>query len=288
MLDTKVSQIHDVQTRMLHTAPISISESAPLRSHGADQQSRCSSNYPSTSAADLTNYDADDVESLLSSLEGGHSLSGEASIPLTPGNPAPIQSIQYPIIPTATPQDAPLNMPSTLPLPPSMMLNLPTPQAAAPFIPTPPSQAMMPPPKNFSMKERSRVEKWVNDGFSEFLQPKEIRVKYNFISPMSWENWRKFGLQLAKSHFFGERLLSLSSLGGRDDLLLLNLGKIDSLKETLLRYAPQNSSPSSIEANWTKVREKIGNLCKRCRRSLVQFNMKEKAEFLAGMYTNQQ
>lgn len=101
-----------------------------------------------------------------------------------------------------------------------------------------------------SIKERNRTEKWVEEGFSEILQPEEIITKHNFVVPFTWEHWRKFGLQLAKNYFFGERLLSLSSLGGRDNLLSLNPTKLKELKELLSKHVPENSTPASFENNW--------------------------------------
>lgn len=138
--------------------------------HTTTLPSRLTHDTSSYQSADLDPPLADDeVESLLSSLGGENS--------------------SYTLPNTNTPRADHLVTP--IMIPPIM---------------SPPTHQI---PWNFSLKERGRVEKWVEEGFSEFLQPEEIVSKYNFNIPLiSWEEWKKLGLQLAKNHFFGERLLA--------------------------------------------------------------------------------
>lgn len=131
---------------------------------------------------------------------------------------------------------------------------------------------------------KRRVQKWVEDGYSEFLTPEAIISKLNITLPMKWDEWLRFGLQLAQSNIFGERELSLSSIGGRD-FKLLDPVKLNFLKEQLRKYAPQ-SSGAQFEDKWSRIRDKIGNACKRHRLSLQKHNLQEKAEFLfSKLYT---
>lgn len=99
------------------------------------------------------------------------------------------------------------------------------------------------------------------DGYSEFLTPEAILSKLNITLPMNWDDWLKYGLKFAQSNVFGERELGLSSIGGRD-FKLLDLVKLNLMKEKLHMYAPQ-SNGVQFEEKWSKLREKIGNACKR-------------------------
>lgn len=128
--------------------------------------------------------------------------------------------------------------------------------------------------------------KWVENGYSEHLTIEQVIVKGNFhISSTSWSEWYKLGLQLVKHNIYGERVLSISSLGGRD-LRLLDPIKLSFLKETLRKYAPTRQLEGvEFERHWSEMRNKVSQMCKRLRHLVDRYSLKNRAEQLVDAIT---
>ena len=128
------------------------------------------------------------------------------------------------------------------------------------------------------------MEKWVNEGFSEKLLMVDFLHKYREKIPVPISGITKMGLLLARHHFFGERTLSVSTLGGREEFKL-NGVVLDQLKKVLRSFT--KASDNEFEIEWGKYRTSLTHLCKKLRQYVQKYGLKEKARQLTNYYALQ-
>lgn len=124
---------------------------------------------------------------------------------------------------------------------------------------------------------RRKVEKWVNEGFSEYLSMTDFLRKYRDKIPVPLGGISKMGLLLARHHFFGERILCVFTLGGREELKI-DGAVLDELKDVLRSFTNESKiNDADFENEWGKFRSSLTYTCKTLRNTATKFDLKTRA-----------
>ena len=124
-----------------------------------------------------------------------------------------------------------------------------------------------------------KIEKWVENGFIEKLTIVSFRQKYRDEIPIT--NVKSIpivGRNLAREIFFGERLLSLSTVNGKTGERALDQNTLAELKIVLKGLINERLiSDIEFEGAFVKCINSFVHMCKTLRRDLTRNSLKEKA-----------